>query len=208
MLDVHPPHEKVHSWTQFFIHIAAITIGLLIAIGLEQTVEYFHHRHQLREARRELSVEAEDNRGQLTKNLQAARTMTAELDANIALLRATQTSPAKIGSRLVYNWIGAWPLDGTWQAVKQNGSLGLMPHEELHSYTYLYDAIAAVKNSLIDCASSMERAAAITRRSPDGNLTARDIEELITATSDAQAKISYSTGVLHYEELGLQSVQH
>ena len=208
MLDVHPPHEKVHSWTQFFIHIAAIAIGLLIAIGLEQTVEYFHHRHQLREARRELSVEAEDNRGQLTKNLQAARTMTAELDANIALLRATQTSPAKIGSKLVYSWIGAWPLDGTWQAVKQNGSLGLMPHEELHSYTYVYDAIAAVKNSLIDCASSMERAAAITRRSPDGNLTARDIEELIAATSDAQAKISYSTGVLHYEELGLQSVQH
>ena len=25
------------------------------------------------------------------------------------------------------------------------------------SYTYLYDAIAAVKNSLIDCASSMDR---------------------------------------------------
>src|ERR1700751_4750812 len=98
MLDVHPPHEKVHSWTQFFIHIAAITIGLLIAIGLEQTVEYLHHRHRLREARHELRVEAEDNRGQLIKNLQAARTMTAELDANMALLRATQTIPAKIGS--------------------------------------------------------------------------------------------------------------
>jgi hypothetical protein len=207
MLDVHPPHEKVHSWTQFFIHIAAITIGLLIAIGLGQTVEYFHHRHQLWEARRELSVEAEGNRGQLTKNLQAVRTMTAELDANMALLRATQTPPAKIGSKLVYNWIGAWPLDGTWQAVKQNGSLGLMPHEELHYYTYLYDAIAAVKSGLIECGSSMDRAAAISRRSPDGNLTARDIEELITATSDAQAKITYCTELLHYEELGLQKTQ-
>ncbi len=147
MLDVHPPHEKVHSWTQFFIHIAAITIGLLIAIGLEQTVEYFHHRHQLWEARRELSVEAEGNRGQLTKNLQAVRAMTAQLDANMALLRATQTSPAKTDSKLVYNWIGAWPLDGTWQAVKQNGSLGLMPHEELHSYTYLYDVPPITPNA-------------------------------------------------------------
>ena len=62
-------------------------LRFLIAIGLEQTVEYFHHRHQLWEARRELSVEAEGNRGQLTKNLQAVRTMTAELDANMALLR-------------------------------------------------------------------------------------------------------------------------
>jgi len=94
MLDVHPPHERVHSWAQFFVHIAAITIGLLIAIGLEQTVEYFHHRHQLQEVRRELRVEEDDNRRQLSKNLEAARTVTAELNANLALLRATQGSPA------------------------------------------------------------------------------------------------------------------
>ena len=50
MIEVHPPHENVHTWRQFLIHIAAITIGLLIAIGLEQTVEYFHHRHQLVDA--------------------------------------------------------------------------------------------------------------------------------------------------------------
>jgi hypothetical protein len=39
MLDVHPPHEAIHTWKGFFIHIATIVIGLLIAIGLEQTVE-------------------------------------------------------------------------------------------------------------------------------------------------------------------------
>src|SRR4029077_6197589 len=92
MIEVHPPHENVHTWRQFLIHITAITIGLLIAIGLEQTVVYFHHRHQLQEARRELRVEEEDNRRQLSKNLEAARTVTAELNANLALLRATQGS--------------------------------------------------------------------------------------------------------------------
>jgi len=208
MLDVHPPHEKVHSWTQFFIHIAAITIGLLFAFGLEQTVEYFHHRHQLGEARRELILEAEANRYQLTYNRQAVQTMTAQLDANMALLRATLASPAKIGSQLIYKWNGAWPPDGTWQAVKQNGALGLMPHEELGRYTYLYDDIAAVKSSLIECAASMERAAAIGRRSPDGNLTERDIEELITATSDMQAKLGYCSGLLHYEEFGLEKIHN
>ena len=88
MIEVHPPHEDVHTWKQFLIHIAAITIGLLIAIGLEQTVVYFHHRHQLQEARRELAEELEDNRRVLGKNLDAVRKMTAELDANMALLRA------------------------------------------------------------------------------------------------------------------------
>ena len=46
ILDVHAPHEPIHSWKGFVIHIATITIGLLIAIGLEQLVEYFHHQHQ------------------------------------------------------------------------------------------------------------------------------------------------------------------
>jgi hypothetical protein len=46
MLDVHAPHESIHAWKGFFIHIATIVIGLLIAISLEQTVEFFHHREQ------------------------------------------------------------------------------------------------------------------------------------------------------------------
>lgn len=51
MLDVHPPHEAAHSWKDFLIHISTIVIGLLIAVGLEQTVEWIHHRHQVAETR-------------------------------------------------------------------------------------------------------------------------------------------------------------
>jgi hypothetical protein len=47
MLDVHAPHEAIQTWKAFFFHIATIRSGLLIAIGLEQTVETLHHRHQL-----------------------------------------------------------------------------------------------------------------------------------------------------------------
>ena len=35
MIDVHPPHKPTHTWTDFFIHIATICVGLIIAIGLE-----------------------------------------------------------------------------------------------------------------------------------------------------------------------------
>src|SRR5580693_2073705 len=61
MLDVHALHQTVRTWKDFFIHIATIVIGLLIAIGLEQTVEFFHHRHQVREARKALAAEHEEN---------------------------------------------------------------------------------------------------------------------------------------------------
>ena len=210
MIEVHPPHENVHTWRQFFIHIAAITIGLLIAIGLEQTVVYFHHRHQLQEARRELAVELESNRRVVGINLEATRKVMADLDADMALLRVVQTSPASqspepIGSKLVYG-LGNfyWPKDGTWQAVKQNGSLGLMAHDELHYYVYIYEDIAIIMEQLSELGARMEVAGAIARRSPEGNLTPRDIEELITATSEAQAKLAYSTLLLRLEENALQ----
>jgi hypothetical protein len=210
MIEVHPPHEAVYSWTQFLIHIAAITVGLLIAIGLEQTVVYCHHRHQLQEARRELAAELEQNRSVLAKNLDAVRKMTADLDADMALLRAVQTSPvsqspAPIGSKLVYG-LGNfyWPKDATWQAVKQNGSLGLMAHDELHYYVYIYEDIAIIMEQSSEMGARIEVARAIARRSPDGNLTPRDIEELITATSEVQAKVAYLTLLLRLEENALQ----
>jgi hypothetical protein len=210
MIEVHPPHENVHTWRQFLIHIAAITIGLLIAIGLEQTVVYFHHRHQLQEARRELAVELESNRRVVGINLEATRKVMADLDADMALLRAVQTSPASqspapIGSKLVYG-LGNfyWPKDATWQAVKQNGSLGLMAHDELHYYVYIYEDIAIIMEQSSEMGARIEVARAIARRSPDGNLTPRDIEELITATSEVQAKVAYLTLLLRLEENALQ----
>src|SRR5437868_11859861 len=204
MIEVHPPHEDVHSWRQFFIHIAAITIGLLIAIGLEQTVVYFHHRHQLQEARRELASELESNRRVVGINLEAMRKTKADLDAEMALLRGPQISP-NIGSKLVYELGNVyWPKDATWQAVKQNGSLGLMAHDELHYYVYIYEDIAIIMEQSSEMGARIEVARAIARRSPDGNLTPRDIEELITVTSEVQAKVAYLTLLLRLEENALQ----
>ena len=40
MLDVHPPHEKMHGFKDFLLHLLTITIGLLIALGLEGCVEH------------------------------------------------------------------------------------------------------------------------------------------------------------------------
>jgi len=47
MLDVHAPHEVLHTWKGFFIHIATIVVGLFIAVALEQSVEALHRRHEV-----------------------------------------------------------------------------------------------------------------------------------------------------------------
>jgi hypothetical protein len=57
MLDVHPPHHAANSWRDFFIHIATIVIGLLIAVGLEQSVEAIHRHHEREKLRAALTEE-------------------------------------------------------------------------------------------------------------------------------------------------------
>lgn len=60
MLDVHVPHPT-HSWKDFLIHIATISVGLLIAVGLEQGVEILHHRHQAARLEEDMRAEAAQN---------------------------------------------------------------------------------------------------------------------------------------------------
>jgi len=60
-MDVHPPHAPLHTWKDFWIHLGTISIGLLIAISLEQSVEALHHLHQRHQLEADLAQEARTN---------------------------------------------------------------------------------------------------------------------------------------------------
>ena len=93
MLDVQAPHETVHRWKDFFIHIATIVIGLLIAAGLEQTVEYFHHRHQVAEMRKALEVERHINANEFGILTEDFHRVIPKLQANMAVYKFLQLHP-------------------------------------------------------------------------------------------------------------------
>jgi Rad3-related DNA helicase len=58
MLDVHAPHEVLHTWKGFFIHIATIVIGLFIAVALEQSVEAINRHREVAALREDLRQES------------------------------------------------------------------------------------------------------------------------------------------------------
>lgn len=61
MLEPHPHHEPIQGWRGFLVHVGAIIIGLLIAVGLEQSMEALHHRHQRLQLEEQMhNVPAED----------------------------------------------------------------------------------------------------------------------------------------------------
>ena len=205
MLDVHPPHAAIHGWRDFLVHIATITIGLLIAIGLEQAVEYVHHLDQLEVARRELSAELSDNRHIAALNEAQLRKVRLELDNDMRLLRASQASHVP-PTGLNYSWNFYRTPDGAWQTAKQSGALGLMPHAELRDYVYVYAVFAAFMDALTSTNAQMEIAGAIAGRAPDGHLSPRDVEELITATSESQGRLAFVGKLLSFEEIGLKKI--
>ena len=85
MLDVHPAPHAASTWRDFFIHIATIVLGLLIAVGLEQTVEYINHRREIAETREALRVEREDNIRHFANGLSEYRRQTAAITNNSRL---------------------------------------------------------------------------------------------------------------------------
>jgi hypothetical protein len=136
MLEVHPPHEKVHSLAQFFVHIAAITIGLLLALGLEQTVEYFHHRHQREQLEAALQRDGRANRKYIRDDIAKAQgILDWALEQASALERAGPTGQL-ILRPISSGFIGS-PDAGVWPSAKASGVTNLLPASAQNWFEYL-----------------------------------------------------------------------
>lgn len=151
MLDVHAPHESTHTWTDFLIHIATIVVGLIIAVGLEQTVEFFHHRHEIAETREALRLEREDNRSRMAEYVANFRWESALLKNDILVLRTLQqhpeTPPDKLPGVLVWSMERALFAHAAWDTAQQSGVLALMPRDEVTADQTLYRALDDISNT-------------------------------------------------------------
>ncbi len=200
MLDVHPPEHAVHTWRDFFIHIATIVIGLLIAIGLEQSVELFHHHHQLQKAREELREEVDANRRGAATQLDCVHQVQAELRADMALLLAHRATNQPLTAKLNFDWSFRRSRSAAWNTNKQSGALDLMPHPELAHYDYTFTVAQVVMDSSEKWETELEIAKAIATRSPDGALSTQDTNELITAIATTQGDLSRTERLITFEQ--------
>jgi hypothetical protein len=151
MLDVHAPHESVHTWKDFLIHIATIVIGLLIAIGLEQTVEVLHHRHQVAETREALQLELDQNRRAYADRISEFHRQTAALLNNVIVLRHVQqhadVPEESLPGILVWHAVRGEFTESAWKTAQQSNVTALMPQDEVRRYTLIYDRIEQVAKS-------------------------------------------------------------
>ena len=138
-LDVHPPHEPVHGWRDFLLHILTITIGLLIALGLEGVVEWQHHRHLVHEAEASLHHEIEKNAQQVPGVMDDLHKHQAELKKDVAVLdyiikngKAPKDSSTTVSARIV-------SFDSvSWRTAQVSGAIAYMPYAKAQEYANIY----------------------------------------------------------------------
>ena len=140
MLDVHAPHEPVYGWREFFIHLATITIGLLIALSLEGCVEWKHHRNLVYEAEAGLHTEIRGNAKEVEGALGDLQKYQALLKQDVAILNKTIADP-KTPNRedMTITFKVRTFNDVSWRTAQATGAFSYMPYLEAQEYADIYD---------------------------------------------------------------------
>lgn len=126
MLDVHPPEHGIHGVRDFAIHLMTITVGLLIALGLENAVEAMHHRHQRKEAEATLRQEIADNQGKLSRILESSKTTHDNMVRTLLFLQARRDGERGNPSGISFSF-SETPLESTgWRTALATGAISYM----------------------------------------------------------------------------------
>jgi len=127
-MDIHKP-KAARNWREFAIEIGTIICGILIALGLEQAIEWLHRHAEVAEARQAMRSEIAANAHAAKFNLEYSRcllTMGGQIGAwakGAPLPRTERPVPL--------NWIT--PGSVNWDVVKA-GAAAHMPLRERLAY--------------------------------------------------------------------------
>jgi hypothetical protein len=193
MLDVHPPHESIHTWHSFLIHIATIVVGLLIAVALEQGVERIHEHYELIKVREELARELDGNREILAEDERHWFLTVARLKNNLLVLDFIRQHPGTAQTALPGDLV--WDQSpflwnhAVWDAAVTKGAVRLMSPMEANHHQEFYELMATMSvQSLADWdAINAARRFDLLDGDPT-HLPPVQLEEVIQSTETALAK--------------------
>jgi hypothetical protein len=187
-MDVHAPHEPVHTWRDFAIHLLVVTIGLLIALSLEALVEHLHQRHLLQTAEANLHIELQNNRNLLAGDERQLNHTESELQQDIAILSARKSNPG-VTEPLNFDWTWNSVEASAWTTARDSGALTLMPYDTEQAWSVIYGQQGAVNERASVYIADIYRAQAPTKGRTFAQLTPAEVDQSIVGLQQALADV-------------------
>ncbi len=141
MLDVHAPEHPIHGIREFLIHLFTITVGLLIALGLENLAEWRHHVHLRNEADANIVSELRDNSHGLTEVMAAIPQEEKKLKGALSVIQ--QMNEGKTPDQQdIHNIQLGMNLglleEASWQTANSTGALSYMEYAHVKRYSSVH----------------------------------------------------------------------
>jgi len=140
-MEVHAPQYPIMSKKEFLVHLLAITIGLLIAVGIEGCVELYREHSLVKEARRTLRDEIQYNSDKMAAALPEIEKEKTSVADSIKFLTRIMENPkdkaAQSGSiNAGFSMVGLH--DTAWKTAQATNALAYMPYAEAQRYSDIY----------------------------------------------------------------------
>ncbi len=138
-MDIHPPHGAPHSVKEFLLQLLTITVGVLIALGLEGVVEWRHHRSMVHEAEMNLAAEIRQNENGLRGALDQMDKTQGQLVHILQITRALESDRNAKLENLNLSFSISTFQSSAWNATSVTGAIGYMKYEDVQEYSDIYD---------------------------------------------------------------------
>lgn len=192
VIDVHPPHEPIHGWRDFFLHLTTITIGLLIALSLEGCVEWQHHRHLVHEAESSLRAEIQSNENGMADVVADVHKQQSVLKEDVVALQEMIKDPKSKTKRhmsIAFHIVGFD--DVSWKTAQTTGALSYMPYTRAQEYATIYSL-----QSELDVAQKQAARDAILSVGPFLNADETDLARSVQQSQSIKEHIEIMQGQL------------
>lgn len=132
-MDLHVPEAPIRSLKDFLLHILIVTIGILIALGLEQAVEAYHRAKLAHDAVESFSKELTDDREEMDAEVADMPHVRDTIAAMIATLQSPHPEPIKYPA-IHYNVMST----ASWEAAVATQALNELPYDTVHGFAQAY----------------------------------------------------------------------
>lgn len=139
-MEIHKP-KPIHNWREFLKEVGTIVLGVCVALGAEQAVEWVHWRNQVDQALEVLAAELTLNIAHGGERVVREACIEARLDRLADILDAASRSgvlppAAEFGSAPRRNWTR-----GAWDSVMSSQVAAHLSRNQLTQLSMIYEEI-------------------------------------------------------------------